>query len=338
MHVILNSSNRNLFNSRNERIIYDYLKHCQAIKRADGKTLDKLHNSIRSFEAMTDFVDFDNFCPAMATEFLDKLRHLELSSAYLMRLSLDLKHFFKWLANEPKGKKIKANDVDYLNLTRNELNKARAPKYQVSIKLERLIEIAKSIPAENMYQRRNRAFFAFNTMGSFREEELRNMTIGSLKYDRDNEIHFVFVDPREVKGVKFNKSREATLLKIPELVNFVTDWIAELRTHGFGDKDPMFPAIPQKLGLPTAPDKKTLSSAQVRNIFKQIETDAGEPAMRLHNFRHARARHFQQKTKDNLNIALQQDMGHSSLETTRRSYGMLTSDEQRQLIAGVKFD
>ncbi|MDR0726953.1 MAG: site-specific integrase [Rickettsiales bacterium] len=343
MSSIINESNRHLFNPNNERITKKYKEHRRNAFGADDKTLDSLHKAIRSFEILTDFVDFTKFNRDVANVFMGKIRNMELSESYLLRITMDIKHFIQWLANEPDGKKVRYNDADFLNLTRNELSAARTEGYKESHDYQTLLYVVRNMPDKTIIDRRNRVLFSMQVLGSFRTNELRNFPIGIIKYDKQSKIYFIDINPRKVRGVKFRKARQATLFNVPDLIQWIIDWIEELKTtENFTDIDPIFPSIKntfaKNLMFSRAVQKTAISPQSVRKIFNEAFRNAGVEPLRVHSIRQTRSRYIGNLTNDVKTVALQQDFGHKSIGTTMHNYGNITHERQRELMAQVKID
>jgi integrase len=339
----MKQDNHNRFNPKNERIIYKYKNHIRKTMGADVKTLDALHKSLRSFEILIDFQDFTAFKPEIASTFLNQARVLELSESYLLRIAMDVKHFIRWFANEPDGKKVRYNDADYINLTRNELSAARAEGYKPSHDYNTLLSVVRKMPEKTIVDRRNRALFAIQVLGSFRCEELRNLPIGVIRYDNISKVYFVDINPRKVKGVKFRKARQATLFPVPDLMQWIFEWKQELEVvEGFNDSDPLFPSIDssfaKNLMFSRSVKKVSLSAQSVRKVFREAYINAGVESLRVHSIRQTRGRYIENITRDDRVVALQQDFGHKNLGTTRSNYGNISPEHQRKLMAEIQID
>ena len=344
MFSILNDVNQHLYNAANERIIERYLMHCKAVRHNDDKTCANLHKAIRSYEVLTDFKNFSDFCPELAAEFLDRLRDLELSKPYLLRLVLDMKHFLRWYALDTNGKHFNANAVEHLNLMQNELNKARASGYQKSHQYKTLFGVINQMPAQTFIQRRNRALFALAVLGSFRSGELRGFRLDSLIFDDYSGAYFIDINPKKISGVKFCTERQATLINRSDLLGYVLDWCAELKEkENFSSFDLMFPSETSRfnnlLMLERKIEKKPMCAASVGKVFKDAFAAAGVEYIKIHNLRHTKARHINELGRADLMVAAKQDFGHKSLSTTYNSYvGDMPHEKQRRLIAGIDFD
>ena len=142
---------------------------------------------------------------------------------------------------------------------------------------------------------------------------------------------------------KFCRAREATLLNVPDLRQFVLDWRDTLvNEYGFDKSDPLFPKIatnPFQLNIFERIVKaRPISVCTANQIFNGACVANGLAPLSIHSVRRTRARHIENITHDDRIVALQQDFGHSSIGTTRCNYGNITPSRQRELIAGIKVE
>lgn len=343
MPSIINTNNHHLYNPNNERLIKRYKEHRRSAFGADDKTLNSLHSHIRAFEVLMEFQDFTKFDKDTANGFMNKIRTMEMSDSHLIRTTMDTKCFIRWLSHEPEGKKIRYNDADFLNPTKNELRAAYSESFKQSHDYHTLLKVVRNMPAQTVVDRRNRALFALQVLGSFRTNELRNLPVGLLKYDNIAKVHFIDVNPRKVKGVKFRKARQATLFNVPDLVQWITDWIEELKTkYEFTLDDPIFPSVHNTFAehamYNQVIQKTPLTTQSVRRIFKDAYIAADVEPLCVHSIRQTKARYIGGITHDDKIVALQQDFGHQNMGTTRCNYGNITPERQRKLMAEVNID
>jgi integrase len=121
----------------------------------------------------------------------------------------------------------------------------------------------------------------------------------------------------------------------------VVNWKARLEKLGFMEKDHLFPQIPSHFDQHNmlAPDiQKTeiQSNTTIRTIFKRAFAAAGVRYLRPHSFRHTIVRWAETQTPEVFN-AVRQSLGHSSVETTFNSYGMLPPTKIGQIMGVVQF-
>ncbi len=113
-----------------------------------------------------------------------------------------------------------------------------------------------------------------------------------------------------------------------------------VQKHNFKDKDPLFPKIPNNFNWQNLLESKIKkeemqSTSAVRDIFETAFKAAGFEYINPHNFRHTRARFAAKQSPEYLNTT-RQALGHKTIDTTLNSYGELSFDEQREIIAEVK--
>ncbi|MEO9515806.1 MAG: hypothetical protein ABJH45_10820 [Paracoccaceae bacterium] len=77
----------------------------------------------------------------------------------------------------------------------------------------------------------------------------------------------------------------------------------------------------------------------MRKIVCSAFEAAGVPNYGPHAFRHMLARHAAKNASSVAElVATSQNLGHTDVLTTLRSYGQISRDEQRKLITGAKDD
>ena len=79
------------------------------------------------------------------------------------------------------------------------------------------------------------------------------------------------------------------------------------------------------------------STEPIRKVVKQAFEAANPPNYGPHVFRHMLARHVAKNCASVAElVATSQNLGHTDVLTTLRSYGQISRDEQRRLITGDK--
>ncbi len=123
-------------------------------------------------------------------------------------------------------------------------------------------------------------------------------------------------------------------------------WLVHLEDEAlYGPDDPLFPATaiaPQANtgfkaeGFTRCPWKGT---EPARKIVNGAFTAAGLPTFGPHAFRHMLARHAAKNCKSVAEIvATSQNLGHTDVLTTLRSYGQIGRDQMRELMTGESED
>ncbi|MEP4814632.1 MAG: hypothetical protein ABJQ34_19250 [Paracoccaceae bacterium] len=113
----------------------------------------------------------------------------------------------------------------------------------------------------------------------------------------------------------------------------------------YGPDDPLFPAtaIAAKSNSGFAANGFTRdhwkTTEPVRKIVRSAFEAAGVPNYGPHAFRLMLARHAAKNASSVAElVATSQNLGHTDVLTTLRSYGQISSDEQCKLIKGAKDD
>ncbi|SHL80138.1 Phage integrase family protein [Roseovarius marisflavi] len=153
-------------------------------------------------------------------------------------------------------------------------------------------------------------------------------------------------NPREV-ATKFGKSIDTFFAKgFEEAEEVLAAWITHLDEIAlYGPGDPIFPATAiaaqsntgfKADGFERSPWKST---EPVRKIVNGAFARAGLPNFGPHAFRHMLARHAANTSKSVAEfVANSQNLGHTDVLTTLRSYGQISRERQRELITGRKPD
>jgi integrase/recombinase XerD len=337
----MKNTNEHRYNAANERMKFTYRKHIRRKGKKDEKTLIAELKHIRDYEIFTDFANFTQFNDDVADKYIKNMFDRELSLSYITSNIRALKEFLKWL-REQKGyrSKLNYNHIDYLDISNNQRATAKAPEHKKAYKYEQILKTIRLMPEQTLIQKRNKAIVSLNALCSLRISELRTVKIKNLIEEDGN--YFIYVTPRDMK-VKKAKTRYANFMSLPEDIKAnVLNWLNYLIKQGFKDKDPLFPQIPSQFNqnnlLETTLTKEEIKSGTtIRDIFKKAFEDAGFEYIHPHSFRRTIARFAANETPSLLN-AVSKSLGHSSIDTTIRSYGALSEYEKRDIISNFKFD
>lgn len=325
------------YNPINERVKYQYRKHLKRVGKKDEKTVMRAVEYLRLFELFTNFSDFSTYNKIQADKYIDHLFDEKLSLSFINNSLRDLREFLSWLQRQ-KGyrSKIDYNDLDYLNITNNQRRASKSTEYKKSYSYEQMIETIRFMPETEMIERRNKAMISLNALCGLRISELRTIKIKNMIFE--DEIWFIHANPKDMV-VKNSTSRFSPPVQLPQdILDNVINWRNELiQKHNFKDKDPLFPKIPRSFNwqnlLESEIRKEEMrSSSAVRDIFESAFKAAGFEYINPHNFRHTRARFAAKQSPEYLN-ATRQALGHKTIDTTLNSYGELSFDEQKKIIA-----
>lgn len=331
--------NKTSFNPVNERMKYKYRIHLRRINQRDEKTIIAALKHIREYEIQTNFEGFQKYNGDKADTYIRSLFQRNLSMSFISDNIRCVKEFLQWLERQ-KGyrSKIDYNQIDYLNISRNQQNTAKAVEYQKSYTYDQIIKAIRSMPNKTDKERRDKAIISLNALCALRISELRSIKIKNLIEEEGQ--YFVSVCPKTM-DVKFAKSRIAYFIALPDdIIKNVIDWVDHLKKLGFQDKDPLFPVIDNRFGQANLLEqsiRKTgiQSDTTIRDIFKKAFERVGFAYIKPHSFRKTISRYAERQSPAFLN-AIRQNLGHKSIDTTLNSYGQLSMAEQKSIIAGVK--
>ena len=153
-------------------------------------------------------------------------------------------------------------------------------------------------------------------------------------------------NPREV-ATKFGKSIDTFFAKgFPEAEDALKAWITYLANDAlYGPDDPLFPAtaIAPCSGTGFVADgferRPWKSTEPVRKIVNGAFKTANLAPFGPHAFRHMLARHAAKTCTSVAEIvATSQNLGHTDVLTTLRSYGQISRERQRALVTGEAND
>jgi len=167
------------YNPVNERMKYKYRQHLRRIGQRDEKTINASLKHLRDFEIYIDFAGFEIYDADIADKYVRSLFGKELSLSYIMDNVRAIKEFLKWLERQ-KGyrSKIDYNQIEYLNISRNQRNTAKAKEYKPSYKFQQILQTIRAMPKTTDREKRDVAVISLQAMCAFRVGELR--TIKSL--------------------------------------------------------------------------------------------------------------------------------------------------------------
>lgn len=329
------------YNPKNERMKYKYRVHQKRAFGKDDKTVIAILKHLREYELFTDFAGFETFDDDHAHRYIGYLEACEYSPSYLNDCVRHLREFMRWLERQ-KGYKSKLdyNHIDYLNLTRNQKNTAKATGYKKAYNFGQIVKAIRAMPAATITEKRNKAMVSLQALCGLRVSELRTVTLNS--FIEEDGHYFIYINPKEMQ-VKFAKPREADLIKLTDdITQNVLDWRNLLIEQGFTKTDPLFPRITCHFSqgdiLKMEMTRQGMkSNSSISAVFKKAYTTAGFEYLRVHSFRHTLARAAGKANSPDVLNATSKSLGHSNIDVTVQSYGDLSPYERRQIIANHVF-
>jgi integrase/recombinase XerD len=325
------------FHPENERIKHKYFDRVIHRFGKDKKTLKKIISAIFVFEEFSNFSDFKLFTYENSKEFQKYLLKKYCSSMQMAnRTMVYVREFFLWLKDQDGYKKIKYDDIQALQLSLKDREKAKTSKPKAYLDAEKWQNLILNLKPENDIELRGRAMLACLLLTGARVEALISFRIG----DFNLEHNYVFQDARHV-NTKFSSSHKTNLWKFkPEISQILQDWIKTLRAeHGFNDDDPLFP----KIHITTNDSFQFEQDGFIKEPIKSTTIVRKELAKQLQS---ANLGHYTPHTIRNSLIALfmgfdltpeqlkavSQNMSHKNLETTVNSYYAVHEYRQDKII------
>jgi integrase len=329
------------FNATNERAKYKYRIHVKRTLKKDEKSIVAMLKHIRDFEIFISFESFTVFNELIADKYVTHMIGSQLSMSHINDNVRVMKEFLRWLERQKGYKsKINYNHIDYLNISNNQRNMAKATEYKKSYTLLQILNTIRQMPAQTIIQKRDKAIISLQALCGLRISELR--TVKMKNVIQEDGHYFIYVSPKDMV-VKYAKTRQANFIPLPQdILNNLLGWKNYLQEIGFKDKEPLFPRIDCKFNQSNLLQSKVTkeeikSNTTIRDIFQRAFNSAGYEYLRPHSFRHTLVRFAEKQTPEFLN-AVRQSLGHSSINTTLQSYGQLSETEQRNRISSLSFN
>jgi integrase/recombinase XerD len=344
--------NKIKYNAKNEIIKTQFFGMLEHAKGRDPKTVNSHAKAIHEFEISTDFCDLKKFDVKQAQEYKEHLSKkknkrtgVPISKSYLRNYTTHVRQFFEWLLNQKGYKNIKYDDVQHLNITRNDRNRASATAYQDSYDVPEIISTIRKMPSNNEVEMRNKALISLTLLTTPRISALQSARIGSIKYIKHLKAWAFLQNPNWV-NTKYAKTITAYFIgDIKDIYDNVLNWQTYLIDKGFTEKDPLFPKIVPSFnsdGLQILNLEKEFikSQSSIRTIFEKAFTSNELPYYKPHSFRHAVVRHSLTTPHSGLLIsALDQNMGHAmDVGVIISSYGTTPEHQRAEVLKSFKLE
>ncbi|MDF1856501.1 tyrosine-type recombinase/integrase [Pseudooceanicola sp.] len=332
-------------NEKNERLKRRFLEYRKYARQLSDKSLDRELASLERFDVWNGRKDFGKFHIEWAMGFRTHLEQAKSASGKPLGKSTTrailatLREFTLWLSQQDGFRsRIRAADADYFNLSRRDEAEARAAPTRPAPSVKQAKRALAMMPATTPREMRDKAVFALLCLTGIRVGALISLRIKHVNLDEKS----VTQNPREV-ATKFGKSIDTFFAQgFPEAEAALVAWMAHLDDEAlYGPDDPLFPATA------IAPQSNTGFSAEgferrpwkstepVRKIVNTAFAAANLDAFGPHAFRHMLARHAAKNCTSVAElVATSQNLGHTDVLTTLRSYGQISRERQRALITG----
>lgn len=334
-------------NPKNERIKHRYLAFLEEAKRMAPASAEAAAAAIALFEESTRYKDFAAFHVEQARRFKRLLNEAvnpttgkPLAKSTIHSRLMAVKAFFQWLAGQPGFKsRITYADCEYFNPSANDSRIATAKRPKPTPTLEQINRVLGTLPHATAIEKRDRALIAFALLSGARDDAIASLNVGHVDFENRS----VFQDARTVR-TKNRKTISSDFYPVgAEVESIVGDWLSfltgELR---FGADDPLFPAThvePNGDGLFEASGlshEHWRNADAIRRIFRQSFEAAALPYFHPHSFRRTLALLGQKVCRGPEEMkAWSQNLGHDGVLTTLTSYGEISPERQREILASL---
>lgn len=336
-------------NEQNERLKRRFMEYRKYARQLSDKSLDRELAALERFDVWNGRKDFAKFHIEWAMRFRAHLeeskgtRGKPLGKSTIRAMLATLREFTLWLSQQDGFRsRIRAADADYFNLSRRDEAEARAAPERPAPSIKQAKHALALMPQTTPREMRDKAVFALLCLTGVRVGALISLRVKHIDLDEKS----LTQNPREV-ATKFGKRIYTFFAKgFPEAEAALAAWMTYLDDAAlYGPDDPLFPATaiaPQSNtgfcaeGFTRRPWKSTEPVRKIVNVaFAAAKLDAFGP----HAFRHMLARHAAKNctTVAEL-VATSQNLGHTDVLTTLRSYGQISREKQRALITGESED
>jgi integrase/recombinase XerD len=335
------------YNTKNEIIKARYFEHLKEAKQRSESTINAVSKALLRYEEFNNFDEIEKLTRQKAIDFKtallkakNKAKNQQLSKSTILHTINPLKDFFIWLHQEQGfKKKIKLNDIQYFNLSANDMREAKATENRPIPTIEIIRHVLTSIKIKNDIDRRNQALIAFMLLTGVRDGAVITLKLKHVDIGRK----LVKQDPREVK-TKNSKQIDTYFFPVgDDIEKIVVDWIRyRMEVNHCNLDDPLFPKT--EIGLDAENSFKNMglskehwkSASAVVTILKQCFADAGHDYYHPHSFRKTIVQFGEQlcRTPEEFK-AWSQNIGHESPLTTFISYGYVDVHRQGDIITNL---
>ncbi len=336
-------------NEQNERIKRRFLEHRKHAGRLSDKSLDKELAILERFDVWNGRKDFARFHIKWPMDFRTHLEETKsatgkpLGKSTTRAIMATMRGFTLWLSQQDGFRtRIKPAYADYFNLSLRDEAEARAAPMRPAPSIKQAKRALSLMPDKTARQMRDKAIFALLCLTGIRITALVSLRIRHIDLVEKS----VTQNPREV-ATKFGKCIDTFFAKgFEEAEVALSAWIEHLDdAELYGPDDPLFPATAlssvANAGFKAEGFERRhwKSTEPARKIVNQAFKVANLAAFGPHAFRHMLARHAAKTctTVAEL-VATSQNLGHTDVLITLRSYGQISRERQRALITGESVD
>lgn len=336
------------FNEENERIKRAYLRYLRNAKGLSENSVNKASDAILRMEQALDFKPFAKLNDDDAQQFKEHITNSAtgktgkpMVAASRVNIQSCVRTFLHWLADQTGYRsKITHSFAEYFSPSQKDMRIAKAPRLKPAATAEQAAHAFRLMPADTVFDRRDRAFFGLMMLTSARIEAACSLKIGHV----DLKAGCVFQDGATVL-TKYGKTFATYFMPVDQMYeDCLTDWIEELiKTHLFGPADPLFPKPDIDISPTAGIQNRGLSREHyktndaLRRVIKNAFAVAGLPPYTPHRFRDTNV-HISNEyvtTAEELK-AVSMNLGHSSIKTTVDDYGTISPQRQGEIMQKLR--
>lgn len=331
----------------NERIKRRFLEYRKYAGQLSEKTLDRELAALERFDIWNRRKAFAQFHISQAMEFRTHLEQTKsatgkpLGKSTMRAILASLREFVLWLSQQEGFRsRIKPADADYFRMSRRDEAEARAAPARPAPSVNQAKRALSHMPTTTAIDLRNKAVFSLLCLTGIRVAALVSLRVKHVDLAEKS----VSQNPREV-ATKYGKHIDTFFAQgFTEAEATLADWLSHLdNVEFYGPDDPLFPSTALVAQTNTGFQAQGFerrhwkSTEPVRKIVSQAYDRTGQPNYGPHAFRHMLARHAVNTSGSVAEfVAHSQNLGHSDVLTTLRSYGQLSRERQKELVTGKK--
>lgn len=322
-----------MINRENWLLVKEYLKNREEINRLSPASMRLEETWIKHILEWLDSVPVWN-APRVKPSLYDYLTksddHEPYSSIYIRKILSTGYRFFNWLVKHyPQYEKnITINWLDTLKPIRI-VNDEKEHEF---VTLEEIRHIARS-PVETLRDRRIRAAAVFWFLSGIRIGAFVTLPIKAVNLSKREIYQF----PSYKVHTKFHKKGTTHLLPIPDLLEVVYDWHAEVSSYLPEDAYWFAPLSPITGTFdPTIKEAGEFRSSRANKDLHEWCGRMKIPYHSPHKFRHGHAVYGIENSDDVADLkAVSQNLMHANLSITDGVYGMLSVDAVGKRISSL---
>ncbi len=334
---------------KNERLKRRFIEYRKYAGRLSEKSIDRELAAIERFDIWNERKDFAKFHIEQAMGFRDYLEAAKtskgkpLGKSTMLGILAVLRTFILWLSQQ-KGfsRRIKPADSEYFNLSRRDEAQARSALPRPAPSVNQAKHTLSLMPSDTPRQLRDKALFSLLCLTGIRVAALISLRVKHVNLLEKSVVQH----PSEV-DTKFGRSIITFFAQgFDEAETTLAEWLKHLDEIAlYSPDDPLFPATAihanSNKGFSASGFERRhwKTTEPVRKVVKSAFEAAGLQNYGPHAFRHMLARHIANTTNNVAElVAHSQNLGHTDVLTTLRSYGQISRERQRELVTGQKLD